>query len=120
MEKLITFLLESDQVNSNLVLMGHQIRSNSFIFLHRYILLSCGVFTDEVNEGMLALLNKEQLELLNSNICNVTQGGPLIVHGAAGTGKTLLALRKLEQLHQIGQLDENNRALFVCYWPGIR
>lgn len=69
---------------------------------------------------MLALLNQEQLEILNSRTCHATQGGPLVVHGAAGTGKTLLVLKKLEQLHHDGQLDENNRALYICFWPGIR
>ncbi|KRT81711.1 hypothetical protein AMK59_5841, partial [Oryctes borbonicus] len=88
--------------------------------LNRYILLSCGVFVDEINEGMMALLNQEQLEILNSNTCRVTKGGPLVVHGAAGTGKTLLVLKKLEQLHKAGQLNDENRALYLCFWPGIR
>ena len=83
-------------------------------------MLSCGVFVDEINNGMFALLNQEQLELLNSDMCERQEGGPLIVHGPAGTGKTLLVLKKLEQLHQNGLLDEQNRALYVCYWPGIR
>ncbi|XP_071051519.1 uncharacterized protein [Onthophagus taurus] len=88
--------------------------------LNRYIVLSCGVFVDEINEGMLALLNQEQLELLNSNVCKMEKGKPLVVHGAAGTGKTLLILKKLEELFYQGRLNDENRALYICYWPGIR
>lgn len=69
---------------------------------------------------MLALLTQSQLRLLNSKICCKSNGGPLIVHGAAGTGKTMLVLRKLQQLYQTGKLNEHNRALYICYWPGIR
>lgn len=68
----------------------------------------------------MALLNQEQLDILNSNACKVNKGSPLVVHGAAGTGKTLLILKKLEQLYHSGQLNEQSRALYICYWPGIR
>lgn len=45
---------------------------------------------------------------------------PLIIHGAAGTGKTMLIVRKLQQLYEEGQLHKDARALYICYWPGIR
>lgn len=97
------------------------ISENHFItLLNRYIILSCGVFVDEINQGMLALLNKEQLEVLTNDTCTRPGRGPLVVHGAAGTGKTLLVLRKLEQLFKSGDLNAENRALYICYWPGIR
>lgn len=82
--------------------------------------MSCGVFVDEINAGMLALLTQEQHRILNSNLCKTPGRAPLVVHGAAGTGKTLLVLKKLQQLYQNGQLNEQNRALYICYWPGIR
>lgn len=75
---------------------------------------------DEIKEEMLALLTQEQLQLLNNEYCQTNNGKPLVVHGAAGTGKTLLVLKKLQQLHKNGKLSENNRALYICYWPGIR
>lgn len=81
-------------------------------------MLSCGVFVEEIHQGMLALLTQEQLQLLNSSTCKV--GRPLVVHGAAGTGKTLLVLRKLQQLYLTEELTEQKRALYICYWPGIR
>jgi len=56
------------------------------------------------------------MDLLNRRPTNK----PLIVHGAAGTGKTMLILRKLQQLYEEGQLHKDARALYVCYWPGIR
>lgn len=91
------------------------------ILLKRYIILSCGVFLDEIHKKLLALLTQEQLELLQTNVAlRKGYGSPLVVHGAAGTGKTLLVLRKLEQLYNTGRLNANNRALYICYWPGIR
>ncbi|KAF5281773.1 hypothetical protein FQA39_LY17692 [Lamprigera yunnana] len=93
---------------------------NFTTLLNRYIILSCGVFVDEINDGMMALMNKEQLEVLTNDLCAKPGRGPLVVHGAAGTGKTLLVLKKLEKLYEIGELNENNRALYICYWPGIR
>lgn len=50
----------------------------------------------------------------------IQNGRPLIIHGAAGTGKTLLILQKLKQLHEQGELNAQSRALYICYWPGIR
>lgn len=91
-----------------------------FLNFFRYIVLSCGVFVHEIHRGMLALLTQEQLQLLNSEMCRTPGKAPLVVHGAAGTGKTLLVLRKLQQLHQDGKLNKQNRALYICYWPGIR
>lgn len=91
-----------------------------FVSFFRYIILSCGVFVDEIYKGMLALLTQEQHQLLNSQLCKIAGRAPLVVHGAAGTGKTLLVLRKLQQLYQDGKLNEQNRALYICYWPGIR
>ncbi|KAH1027426.1 hypothetical protein HUJ05_000937 [Dendroctonus ponderosae] len=91
------------------------------IFAHlisRYIVLSCGIFMDEIDKDLLALLTQEQVKVLTSPICQ--KGGALVVHGIAGTGKTLLILKKLQLLHQNGQLNEKKRALYVCYWPGIR
>ncbi|KAB0802644.1 hypothetical protein PPYR_04830 [Photinus pyralis] len=88
--------------------------------LNRYIVLSCGVFVDEIHRDMLALLNREQLEVLDNDRCSRPGGGPLVVHGAAGTGKTLLVLRKLQQLFELGELNSDNRALYICYWPGIK
>lgn len=66
----------------------------------------------------MALLTQEQLNLLNGDFCQ--QSKMLVVHGAAGTGKTMLVLRKLQLLYQNGKLNEQNRALYICYWPGIR
>ncbi|GJQ74428.1 hypothetical protein Trydic_g21298 [Trypoxylus dichotomus] len=118
-------LMEQENFNvwfrNNVISNDKAVSAEYFVrLLNRYILLSCGVFVDEINEGMLALLNQEQLEILNSNTCHATKGGPLVVHGAAGTGKTLLVLKKLEQLHKAGQLNAENRALYLCFWPGIR
>lgn len=78
------------------------------------------MFVHEIHRGMLALLTQEQLQLLNSEMCTTPGNAPLVVHGAAGTGKTLLVLRKLQQLYQDGKLNKQNRALYICYWPGIR
>lgn len=75
---------------------------------------------NEINEDLLALLTQQQLEVVNSDECTKQEGKPLVVYGAAGTGKTLLVLRKLDQLHRAGRLNDQNRALYVCYWPGIR
>lgn len=75
---------------------------------------------DEIKEQMLALLTQEQLQLLNNDHCKLTNGKPLIVHGAAGTGKTLLIIKKLQQLYDNGKLNDENKALYICYWPGIR
>ncbi|XP_023703812.1 uncharacterized protein LOC111862551 isoform X3 [Cryptotermes secundus] len=86
------------------------------LLLRRFIVLSCGVYVDEIHDGMLALLSQEQVDLLNRRPTNK----PLIIHGAAGTGKTMLIIRKLQQLHEEGELHKNARALYVCYWPGIR
>lgn len=86
--------------------------------LHRYIVLSCGLFMDELDKNLLALLTRQQLELLETDICK--KGGSLVVHGIAGTGKTLLVIKKLQQLHEKGELNAKNRALYICYWPGIR
>lgn len=69
---------------------------------------------------MIALLTQEQLQLLKHKECNAQEAGPLVVHGAAGTGKTLLVLKKLEELYFTGRLNEENRALVIFYWPGIR
>ncbi|KAJ8927204.1 hypothetical protein NQ314_020363 [Rhamnusium bicolor] len=85
-----------------------------------FIILSSGVFMNEINDDLLGLLTQQQLEILNSDVCTKEHGGPLVVYGAAGTGKTLLVLRKLDQLHRTGRLNDQNRALFICYWPGIR
>lgn len=100
-----------------------QYECNYLIF--RFVVLSCGIFVDEIHKGMLALLTQEQLKLLTSNSCNhgewgAHNNGPLVVHGAAGTGKTLLVLKKLQLLHEQGELNEEKRALYICYWPGIR
>ncbi|XP_068085763.1 uncharacterized protein [Anabrus simplex] len=84
----------------------------------RFIILSCGVFVDEIHQGMLALLSQEQVDLLSRREFNERR--PLIIHGAAGTGKTMLIIRKLQQLYEEGRLHEKARALFICYWPGIR
>ncbi|KAH0818667.1 hypothetical protein GEV33_004124 [Tenebrio molitor] len=101
------------------VLKGTRVKERDFMMLlNRFVILSCGVFVDEINTGLMALLTQDQLDLLDSDICQKSKA--LVVHGAAGTGKTLLVLRKLQQLHQTGRLDENNRALYICYWPGIR
>jgi len=43
-----------------------------------------------------------------------------VVHGIAGTGKTMLVVKKLQLLHEKGLLNSDNRALYICYWPGIR
>ncbi|XP_076251041.1 uncharacterized protein LOC143190554 isoform X2 [Rhynchophorus ferrugineus] len=86
--------------------------------LKRYIILSCGVFMDEIDKNMLALLTQQQLELLNSDACQTK--GSLVVHGIAGTGKTLLILKKLQLLYENNLLNDDNRALYICYWPGIR
>lgn len=86
------------------------------VLLKRFIILSCGAYVDEIHYGMLALLSQEQVDLLNRRPTNK----PLIIHGAAGTGKTMLIVRKLQQLHEEGQLHKGARALYVCYWPGIR
>lgn len=92
---------------------------------YRFVILSCGVFVEEIHRGLLALLTQEQLKLLTSsstsqNELNEGCAGPLVVHGAAGTGKTLLVLKKLQLLHEQGELNEEERALYICYWPGIR
>ncbi|XP_060524020.1 uncharacterized protein LOC132700609 [Cylas formicarius] len=101
------------------VLCGKSCEEGIFLaLLNRYIILSCGVFMDELDANMLALLTRQQLKLLNSDICK--RGGVLVVHGLAGTGKTLLILKKLQLLHETGQLNDENRALYICYWPGIR
>ncbi|XP_030757841.1 uncharacterized protein LOC115883624 isoform X2 [Sitophilus oryzae] len=86
--------------------------------LKRYIILSCGVFMDEIDSKMLALLTQQQLELLRTDLCK--KRGSLVVHGIAGTGKTLLILKKLQLLHENNELNDANRALYICYWPGIR
>ncbi|XP_066150369.1 uncharacterized protein [Euwallacea fornicatus] len=86
--------------------------------LNRYVALSCGVFMDEIDREMMALLTQEQLNLLQNTRCR--KGGALVVHGTAGTGKTLLILKKLQLLYETGQLNGENRALYVCYWPGIK
>lgn len=75
---------------------------------------------NEINEDLLALLTRQQLNIMNSSECTREEGGPLVIYGAAGTGKTLLVLRKLDQLHRAGRLNDRNRALYICYWPGIR
>ncbi|KAK4883268.1 hypothetical protein RN001_006587 [Aquatica leii] len=103
------------------VLAANGMNENHFVtLLNRYIVLSCGVFVDEINDGMMALMNKEQLEVLRNDLCARPGRGPLVVHGAAGTGKTLLVIKKLQQLYEMGELDEKNRALYICYWPGIK
>lgn len=69
---------------------------------------------------MLALLTGEQLDLINNDFCQRAKGKPLVIHGPAGTGKTLLIIKKLQQLFQRGLLNKENRALYISYWPGIR
>ncbi|XP_069676761.1 uncharacterized protein [Periplaneta americana] len=86
------------------------------LLFKRFVILSCGVIVDEIHNGMLALLSQEQVDLLNRR----STGNPLIIHGAAGTGKTLLVIRKLQKLYEEGQLHKDARALYICYWPGIR
>ncbi|CAH1130788.1 unnamed protein product [Ceutorhynchus assimilis] len=86
--------------------------------LTRYIVLSCGIFMDEIDLDMLVLLTQQQLTVLSSTECK--RGGSLVVHGIAGTGKTLLILKKLQLLYETGKLNAENRALYICYWPGIR
>lgn len=101
------------------ILKGQPMKEDLYtLLLNRFIILSCGVFVDEINHGLMALLTQEQLHLLNYKICQNSKA--LVAHGAAGTGKTLLVLRKLQQLYQNGRLNAQNRALFICYWPGIR
>lgn len=110
-------------------LLNRCINNNTFliiyykIFCYRFIILSCGVFVDEIHKGMLALLTQNQLAVLNSDCGGPGSwgdgSGPQVIHGAAGTGKTLLILRKLQQLYERGELNENNRALYISYWPGI-
>jgi len=78
-----------------------------------YKTLSAWRFTIQV---LYIFYLQEQMDLLNQR----PTGEPLIIHAAAGTGKTMLILRKLQQLHNEGQLHENARALYICYWPGIR
>ncbi|XP_023310112.1 uncharacterized protein LOC108906877 [Anoplophora glabripennis] len=103
------------------VLGGDAIDETHFAsLLNRFIILSFGVFMNEINEDLLALLTRQQLDIMDSNECSKEEGGPLVVYGAAGTGKTLLVLRKLDQLHRTSRLNDQNRALYVCYWPGIR
>ncbi|KAF5308667.1 hypothetical protein FQR65_LT06128 [Abscondita terminalis] len=105
----------------NNVLSANGISEKHFItLLNRYVVLSCGIFVEEIKDGIMALLNKEQLEVLTNDLCSRPGGGPLVVHGAAGTGKTLLVLKKLQLLHERGDLNEHNRALYICYWPGIK
>lgn len=65
------------------------------IILFRFVTLSCGVFVDEIHRGMLALLTQEQLVLLTASSGGPGRwgeggNGPLVVHGAAGTGTTKL------------------------------
>ncbi|KAJ3641236.1 hypothetical protein Zmor_027751 [Zophobas morio] len=111
-EKFDGWLLET-------VLAGTKVPEAIFdVLLNRFVILSCGVFVDEIDRGLMALLTQEQFDLLHSNTCQHPKA--LVVHGAAGTGKTLLVLRKLELLHRAGRLNEDNRALYICYWPGIR
>ncbi|GLV31907.1 hypothetical protein CBL_07667, partial [Carabus blaptoides fortunei] len=111
---------------SSTVLSAPAVTKNEFVFLlNRFITLSCGVFVDEIHRGMLALLTQEQLALLNASSSGPGRwgdkgNGPLVVHGAAGTGKTLLVIRKLQLLYEQGELNEEKRALYICYWPGIR
>ncbi|XP_017786523.1 PREDICTED: uncharacterized protein LOC108569441 [Nicrophorus vespilloides] len=102
------------------VLNGASLQEDNFLkLMNRYLVLSCGFFVNEIRDGLLALLTQEQLQLLDSELCQKT-GKPLVVHGAAGTGKTWLILRKLQMLHQTGKLNKQNRALYICYWPGIK
>lgn len=91
---------------------------NLIINCSRFIVFSCGIFVNEIRDGMLALLSQEQLELLYNK--PLETGSPTIIHGAAGTGKTLLVLHRLRFLYDCGMLNEKNRALYICYWPGIR
>lgn len=67
---------------------------------------------------MLALLSQQQVSLLYRKPSET--GAPTVVHGAAGTGKTLLVLHKLKLLYDQGLLNSKNRALYICYWQGIR
>lgn len=67
-------------------------------------------------ENCITCYVQEQVDLLNRR----PTAKPLIIHGAAGTGKTMLIVRKLQQLHEEGLLHEKARALYICYWPGIR
>ncbi|XP_044263120.1 uncharacterized protein LOC123010340 isoform X2 [Tribolium madens] len=101
------------------VLSGANVDEGTFFkLLNRFIILGCGTFVDEIDRGLMALLTQEQMELLNADV--ERREKMLVVHGAAGTGKTMLVLRKLQQLYQDGKLNEQNRALYICYWPGIR
>ncbi|XP_077295579.1 uncharacterized protein LOC143917848 isoform X2 [Arctopsyche grandis] len=101
------------------IIKGKCIERNHFdALLKRFVVLSCGIFVNEIRDGMLALLSQEQLELLYNKPLKC--GSPTIVHGAAGTGKTLLVLHRLRFLYDCGLLNINNRALYICYWPGIR
>lgn len=67
---------------------------------------------------MLALLSQQQVTLIYKKPSET--GDPTVVHGAAGTGKTLLILHKLNLLYEQGLLNHKNRALYICYWQGIR
>ncbi|EEZ97322.1 uncharacterized protein LOC103314418 isoform X1 [Tribolium castaneum] len=101
------------------VLSGANVDEGIFTkLLNRFIILGCGAFVDEIDRGLVALLTQEQMELLSGEVGR--RDKVLVVHGAAGTGKTMLVLRKLQQLYHDGRLNEHNRALYICYWPGIR
>lgn len=87
-------------------------------YIYRFIILSCGIFVNEIHDGMLALLSQQQVNLIYKKPSET--GEPTVVHGAAGTGKTLLILHKLNLLYEQGLLNHKNRALYICYWQGIR
>ncbi|KAF0300576.1 hypothetical protein FJT64_026940 [Amphibalanus amphitrite] len=101
--------------------------------LHRFLLLSCGASVRELGgeldfamsqdmDRTVALLSVTQHRLLHSGPQPLEPGTvhPLVIQGAAGTGKTLIMMKKIEMLHNMGQLGPDSQALFLCYWPGIR
>ncbi|KAL1505915.1 hypothetical protein ABEB36_005364 [Hypothenemus hampei] len=101
----------------NEIISGHSCNTNTFmLLLKRFVILSCGVFMDEIDKNLLALLTQEQMKVLQ----NIHGQRPLVVHGIAGTGKTLLILKKLQWLYENGQLNDKYKALYICYWPGLR
>ncbi|XP_037079388.1 uncharacterized protein LOC119100394, partial [Pollicipes pollicipes] len=101
--------------------------------LHRFLLLSCGASVRELGgeldvamsrdmDRTVAMLSVTQHRLLHTRPqpLHVDTVHPLVIQGAAGTGKTLIMIKKIEMLYNTGELSAESRALFLCYWPGIR
>ena len=65
-----------------------------------------------MEKGALILLNQEQSGLVQMPKHPMSR--PWVIFGPAGSGKTLSVLAIIERLHNSGQINKDNKVLYVC------